>query len=46
MLRSERNMRVHFLLATVILVLAFAYDVTKLELMALLSRSPSSSSPR
>ncbi len=35
-LRRERNMRVHFLLATVILVLAFAYDVSKLELMALL----------
>ena len=29
-------MRVHFLLATVVLVLAFAYDVTKVELMALL----------
>ena len=35
-LRRERNMRVHFLLATVILVLAFAYDVTRVELMALL----------
>lgn len=35
-LRRERNMRVHFLLATVILVLAFAYDVTKVELMVLL----------
>ena len=35
-LRRERNMRVHFLLATVVLVLAFAYDVTKIELMALL----------
>jgi diacylglycerol kinase (ATP) len=35
-LRREKNMRVHFVLATVILVLAFAYDVSKLELMALL----------
>lgn len=35
-LRRERNMRVHFALATVVLVLAFAYDVTKAELMALL----------
>ena len=35
-LRRERNMRVHFSLATVVLVLAFAYDVTKVELMALL----------
>jgi diacylglycerol kinase (ATP) len=35
-LRRERNMRVHFLLSTVILVLAFAYDVSKVELMALL----------
>ena len=35
-LRRERNMRVHFALATVVLVLAFTYDVTKLELMALL----------
>ena len=35
-LRRERNMRVHFILATVVLVLAFAYDVTKVELMALL----------
>ncbi len=35
-LRRERNMRVHFALATVVLVLAFAYDVTKVELMALL----------
>ncbi len=34
--RRERNMRVHFLLATVVLVLAFAYDVTRIELMALL----------
>jgi diacylglycerol kinase (ATP) len=35
-LRRERNMRVHFALATTVLVLAFAYDVTKLELMVLL----------
>ena len=35
-LRRERNMRVHFTLATIVLVLAFTYDVTKLELMALL----------
>jgi diacylglycerol kinase (ATP) len=35
-LRRERNMRVHFALATIVLVLAFTYDVTKLELMALL----------
>ena len=35
-LRRERNMRVHFALATVVLVLAFAYDVTKVELMVLL----------
>ena len=35
-LRRERNMRVHFALATVVLVLAFAYDLTKLELIALL----------
>jgi diacylglycerol kinase (ATP) len=35
-LRRERNMRVHFALSTVVLVLAFTYDVTKVELMALL----------
>ncbi len=35
-LRRERNMRVHFALATIVLVLAFAYDVTRLELMALM----------
>jgi diacylglycerol kinase (ATP) len=35
-LRRERNMRVHFALATVVLVLAFAYDVTRVELMALM----------
>ena len=35
-LRSERNMRIHFAVATIVLVLAFSYGVTKLELMALL----------
>ena len=35
-LRTEANMRVHFALATAVLVLAFSYGVTKLELMALL----------
>jgi diacylglycerol kinase (ATP) len=35
-LRTETNMRVHFALATAVLVLAFSYGVTKLELMALL----------
>ncbi len=35
-LRSERNMRIHFVVATAVLVLAFSYGVTKLELMALL----------
>ena len=35
-LRAERNMRIHFAVATAVLVLAFSYGVTKLELMALL----------
>jgi diacylglycerol kinase (ATP) len=35
-LRTERNMRIHFALATAVLILAFSYGVTKLELMALL----------
>jgi diacylglycerol kinase (ATP) len=35
-LRSQRNMRIHFALATIVLILAFSYGVTKLELMALL----------
>jgi diacylglycerol kinase (ATP) len=35
-LRSERNMRIHFTVATVVLILAFSYGVTKVELMALL----------
>ena len=35
-LRTQRNMRIHFAVATGVLVLAFSYGVTKLELMALL----------
>ena len=35
-LRTERNMRIHFALAAAVLILAFSYGVTKLELMALL----------
>ena len=35
-LRSERNMRIHFAVATGVLILAFLYGVTKLELAALL----------
>ncbi|MGH3023506.1 MAG: diacylglycerol kinase [Gaiellaceae bacterium] len=35
-LRTQRNMRIHFAVATIVLVLAFSYGVTKLELMALL----------
>jgi diacylglycerol kinase (ATP) len=35
-LRSERNMRIHFAVATAVLVLAFSYGVTKVELMALM----------
>jgi diacylglycerol kinase (ATP) len=35
-LRTQRNMRIHFAVATAVLVLAFAYDVTKFELIALL----------
>ncbi len=35
-LRTQRNMRIHFALATIVLILAFSYGVTKLELMALL----------
>jgi diacylglycerol kinase (ATP) len=35
-LRSERNMRIHFAVATGVLILAFIYGVTKLELAALL----------
>jgi diacylglycerol kinase (ATP) len=35
-LRTQRNMRIHFAIAAGVLVLAFAYDVSKLELIALL----------
>jgi diacylglycerol kinase (ATP) len=35
-LRTQRNMRIHFAIATGVLVLGFAYDVSKLELIALL----------
>jgi diacylglycerol kinase (ATP) len=35
-LRSQRNMRIHVAIAAIVLILAFAYDVTKLELVALL----------
>jgi diacylglycerol kinase (ATP) len=35
-LRSQRNMRIHFTVATIVLVLAVAYDVSKIELIALL----------
>jgi diacylglycerol kinase (ATP) len=35
-LRTQRNMRIHFAVATIVLILAFSYGVTKLELMALL----------
>lgn len=35
-LRTQRNMRIHFGIATIVLVVAFAYDVTRLELIALL----------
>ena len=35
-LRTQRNMRIHFGIAIVILILAFAYDVTRLELIALM----------
>jgi diacylglycerol kinase (ATP) len=35
-LRTQRNMRIHFATATIVLILAFSYGVTKFELMALL----------
>ena len=35
-LRHERNMRIHFAIAAAVLVLAFIYDVTRLELIALM----------
>jgi diacylglycerol kinase (ATP) len=35
-LRTQRNMRIHFAIATGVLVLAFAYGVSKLELVAVM----------
>src|SRR5215813_3176004 len=35
-LRTQRNMRIHFAVAVAVLVVAIATDVTKLELIALL----------
>jgi diacylglycerol kinase (ATP) len=35
-LRTQRNMRIHFAVAAAVLILAFSYGVTRLELMALL----------
>src|SRR5919202_2347155 len=35
-LRTQRNMRIHFLIAFVVLILALVVNVTKLELIALL----------
>src|SRR5215207_51586 len=35
-LRTQRNMRIHFAVAAAVLVLAFIYDVTRLELSALM----------
>jgi diacylglycerol kinase (ATP) len=35
-LRTQRNMRIHFGIAGLVLILAFAYDVTRLELIALM----------
>ena len=35
-LRTQRNMRIHFAIAATVLVFAFAYDVSRLELVALL----------
>ena len=35
-LRTQRNMRIHFLVAAVVLVVAFAAGVTNYELIALL----------
>ena len=35
-LRTQRNMRIHFVVAAVVLVLAVAADVTKVELIVLL----------
>ena len=36
MLRTQRNMRIHFAIAVAVLVVALVVDVTKLELIALL----------
>jgi diacylglycerol kinase (ATP) len=35
-LRTQRNLRIHFAIAAVVLVLAFIYDVDRLELIALM----------
>ena len=35
-LRTQRNMRIHFLIAAVVLVLAFVYEVSRIELIALM----------
>jgi diacylglycerol kinase (ATP) len=35
-LRTQRNMRIHFAIAATVLVLALIYDVTRLELIALM----------
>jgi len=35
-LRTQRNMRIHFAIAASVLMLAFIYDVTRLELIALM----------
>jgi diacylglycerol kinase (ATP) len=35
-LRTQRNLRIHFAIAAAVLVLAFIYDVTRLELIALM----------
>ena len=35
-LRTQRNMRIHFLVAAVVLIVAFAVGVSRLELIALL----------
>jgi diacylglycerol kinase (ATP) len=35
-LRTQRNMRIHFLISTLVLLAALAFDVTRIELIALL----------
>ena len=35
-LRTQRNLRIHFAIAAAVLILAFIYDVTRLELIALM----------